>query len=450
MRARGARALGTLAATALLVATAAPVRATPSTDVPARTPIRHFVMLMQENHSFDNYFGTYPGADGIPPGVCVPRRTGKPSEGCVKPYHLNSTVPPDHSHDYKTALRQYHGGKLDGFVWALRVRHQDGKGAMGYYDRRDLPFHWSVADQYVLFDRFFSSSMRGGAVNHRYWVAGQPRADDAVPTIFDRLQARGISWKFYIAGYDPRLNARTPPSQRDAHWTRVLDDVPVLKMTRFADDPRLASHFADLNDYYKDLQEGTLPAVSFMVSYGTSEHPAGSLDQGQRLIRSLVNSLMASSAWKDSAFMWTYDDWGGWYDHVAPPQVDAERYGFRVPALLVSSFARKGYVDHTQLDQTAGIKFIEENWGLEPLARRDRVARTFLGAFDFASPPRTPSLIPMAPAGVEPAVVKRPPVRLLYGVYAGAFVFSLVVLGLAIPSSRRRHLLARWSRRGGA
>jgi phospholipase C len=450
MRARGVRALGALAAAALLVATAAPVRATPSTDVPARTPIRHFVMLMQENHSFDNYFGTYPGADGIPPRVCVPRRTGKPSEGCVKPYHLGSATTPDHSHDHRTALRQYHSGKLDGFVWALRVRHQDGKSAMGYYDRRELPFHWSVANQYVLFDRFFSSSMRGGAVNHMYWVAGQPRAGDAVPTIFDRLQARGISWKFYIAGYDPRLNARTPPSQRDAHWTRVSDDVPVLKMTRFADDPRLASHFADLNDYYKDLQEGTLPAVSFMVSYGTSEHPAGSLDQGQRLIRSLVNSLMASSAWNDSAFMWTYDDWGGWYDHVAPPRVDAERYGFRVPALLVSSFARKGYVDHTQLDQTAGIKFIEENWGLEPLAQRDRVAGTFLGAFDFASPPRRPSLIPMTPAGVEPAVVKRPPVRLLYGFYGGAFVFSLVVLGLAMLGSRRRYLLARWSRRGVA
>jgi phospholipase C len=443
MRSPAARTLLAAAATALLVAAATPARAAISAQSGPRTPIRHFIMLMQENHSFDNYFGTYPGADGIPSAVCMPQRRGQPREGCVKPHHLGSGPLRDHSHDYKTALRQYNNGKLDGFVWALRVRQQDGRMAMGYYDRRELPFHWAVADQYVLFDRFFTSSMRGGDVNHMYWVAGQPRADDSVPTIFDRLQARGISWKFYIAGYDPRLNARTPPSLRSARWDRVLDDVPILKMTRFADDPRLAAHLADLSGYHRDLQEGSLPTVAFMVNYGASEHPAGSLDQGQRLVRSLVNGLMASSAWKDSAFMWTYDDWGGWYDHVKPPKVDDERYGFRVPALLISPFARKGYIDHTQLDHTAGIKFIEENWGLKPLARRDAAARTFMDAFDFASPPRPPSLIPMTPAGTGSTVVKRPPTMLLYGLYAGAFVVSLLVLGLATLSSRRERRLAR-------
>ena len=305
---------------------------------------------------------------------------------------------------------------MDGFVRALNLRRQDGTVAMGYYDRDDLPFHWAVADQYVLFDRFFSSSLRGGDANHTFWVAGRPELGNG-PTIFDRLQQRGISWKFYIAGHDPKLNIRTPPGKRDAHWGRVLDDVPILKLPRFADDRHLASHIVDLGEYYKDLQEGTLPAVSFMVDYGASEHPPGDLVLGQRLVRSLVNGLMASSAWKDSAFLYSYDDWGGWYDHVRPPKVDAAGYGFRVPALLVSPYARRGHVDHTQLDQTAGIRFVEENWGLAPVGGRDAAARTFTAAFDFSSPPRAPSLLFENLGGVGGSVARRPASRLLYGFY---------------------------------
>jgi phospholipase C len=440
VRRAGLRALAGLAGAALLAQAAVPGRADAAPPAP-RTPIRHFIMLMQENHSFDNYFGTYPGADGIPAGTCMPVHPGRPAKGCVKPHHLPPGPVPDHSHDHKTALRQLDGGKLDGFVWALRLRRQDGTVAMGHYDRSDLPFHWAVADQYVLFDRFFSSSLLGGAANHRYWVAGRPDPGDA-PTIFDRLQAKGISWKFYVAGHDPGLNARTPSARRDARWVRVTDDVPILKMDRFAADPGLASHVVDLSEYYQDVHDGTLPAVSFMVDYGASEHPAGNLELGQRLVRSLLNSLMASPAWNTSAFVYAYDDWGGWYDHVAPPKVDASGYGFRVPALLVSPYARKGYVDHTQLDQTAAIKFIEHNYGLEPLAARDAAARTFTGAFDFASPPRPPSLIFEGPvaasaAGGE-ALARRPPSGLLYGLYAAAFAVAVLVLAAALGASRRQ------------
>jgi phospholipase C len=433
MRAPAARALTALAAAVLLVPAGGPARAA---EPAPRTPIRHLVMLMQENHSFDNYFGTYPDADGIPAGTCMPVRPDKPEKGCVQPHHLTAGPPRDHSHDHKTALRQLNGGRMDGFIRALEVRRQDGAVAMGYYDRGDLPFHWAVADEYVLFDRFFSSSMEGGDANHVFWVAGRPNADDG-PTIFDRLQQRGISWKFYVAGYDPRLNIRTPPSRRDARWGRVLDDVPILKMTRFADDRRLASRIVDLGQYYQDLQDGTLPAVSFIVDYGASEHPPGNLALGQRLVRSLVNGLMASTAWKDSAFLYTYDDWGGWYDHVRPPRVDASGYGFRVPALLVSPYARRGHVDHTQLDQTAGIKFIEENWGLPPLSSRDAAARTFTGALDFSSPPRGPSLL-FPGSGGGGATVRRPPSGLLYGFYGAAFVVAALVLGAAFAASRRQ------------
>jgi phospholipase C len=193
MRAGGLRAVLALVAAALLAAAAAPAAAGTAAAPAPRTPIRHLVMLMQENHSFDNYFGTYPGADGIPAGVCMPVRPDKPERGCVKPHHLGDRPLRDHSHDYKTALRQLDGGKMDGFVRALNVRRQDGTVAMGYYDRGDLPFHWAVADQYVLFDRFFSSSLRGGAVNHAFWVAGRPELGNG-PTIFDRLQQAGLSW----------------------------------------------------------------------------------------------------------------------------------------------------------------------------------------------------------------------------------------------------------------
>jgi phospholipase C len=393
-------------------------------------------MLMQENHSFDNYFGTYPGADGIPADVCMPVRPDKPERGCVKPHHLGDRPLRDHSHDYKTALRQLDGGKMDGFVGALNVRRQDGPVAMGYYDRSDLPFHWAVADQYVLFDRFFSSSMRGGAPNHAFWLGGRPELGNG-PTIFDRLQQHGISWKFYIAGYDPGLNIHTPAGKRDPHWGRVLDDVPILKLARFADDRRLARRIVDLSEYYRDLEDGTLPAVSFMVDYGASEHPPGDLVAGQRLVRSLVNGLMASSAWKDSAFLYSYDDWGGWYDHVRPPKVGADGYGFRVPALLVSPYARRGHVDHTVLDQTAGIRFVEENWGLAPVGARDAAARTFTSAFDFASPPRGPSLLFENLGGTGGATLRRPPSRLLYGFYGAAFAVAALVLVLAFAAARR-------------
>jgi phospholipase C len=431
MRARGLRAL-VAAVAVLLVPVGVPAAAGAPAAAEPRTPIRHLVMLMQENHSFDNYFGTYPGADGIPAGVCMPVHPDKPEKGCVKPHRLGGRPLRDHSHDYKTALRQLDGGKMDGFVRALQLRRQDGTVAMGYYDRQELPFHWAVADQYVLFDRFFSSSLRGGAFNHAFWVSGRPTVEGG-PTIFDRLQQRGISWKFYIAGHDPGLNIRTPPGRRNSRWGRVLDDVPILKLARFADDRRLASRIVDLDQYYQDLEDGTLPAVSFMVDYGASEHPPGDLVLGQRLVRSLVNGLMASSAWKDSAFLYSYDDWGGWYDHLRPPA----GHGFRVPALLVSPYARRGQVDHTQLDQTAGIRFIEENWGLAPLGGRDATARTITSAFDFSSPPRGPSLISEGSAAGETAVARRPRSGLLYGFYGAAFAIAGLVLGAAFVAARR-------------
>jgi phospholipase C len=402
----------------------------------ARTPIGHFVMLLQQGHSFDNYFGGYPGADGIPPGVCMPVLPAHPARGCVRPYPLGDTNNRRLDHSRKTALRQDHHGRLDGFVAALRVRHQDGAVAMGHHTRAELSFHWNVADQYVLFDRFFGAALDGDAYDRGYWLAGRPQLGDG-PTIFDRLQARGISWKFYVANYDPRLNASTPPAARNAHWARVVHDVPVLGVPRFVADPRLFARVVDLRQYVADLRDGTLPAVSFVVDHGASEAPPGSLEVGQRSVRSLVNALMRSSAWPTSALLYTYDNWGGFYDHVTPPKVDPYGDGFRVPALLISPWARTHHVDHTQLDHTAGIAFIERNYGLAPLAGRDAHARTIDGALDFHQAARPPSLVAFTQPGIAPPLLKRPRTALLYSLYATALATALLVLAVAAGSGRR-------------
>jgi phospholipase C len=429
--------------------------------VPSKTPIQHFIVLMQENHTFDNYFGTYPGADGIPAGVCMPVDPNAADAGCVAPYHLEPgpqhldedadatyVTPVDPDHSQSTFQVQYNNGKLDGFVSALNQRNQDGRIAMGYYDERDLPYYWAIADQYVLFDRFFSSTGGGSVLNHFFWIgAASGGNEDRVArsgandltTIFDRLEEKGVSWKFYIQNYDPNLTYRNAGLYPGNRASQVIW-APVLALGRFIDQPRMLSHVVDLEEYYADLENGTLPSVAYLVPSGASEHPPGRVQAGQLFVVSLIDALMRSSVWKQSAFMWAYDDWGGWYDHVAPPQVDAYGYGFRVPALLVSPFARPGYIDHTVLDFASILRFIEDNWSLNPVAERDTFASSFDDAFDFASGAREPRFI--SPDRSPPQPV--PSVRgLIYAMYGGgAASAGLLVAAAAGIGAMRRHWLA--------
>lgn len=378
----------------------------PAEELRTTTPIKHFMVLMQENHSFDNYFGTYPGADGIPEGTCMPVDAGPDPGGpavdtdCVEPFHIEDEAILDLGHSVDVHKLQYNNGKMDGFLEAFAERRGLGGQPMGYYDDRDIPFYWNIADNYVLFDRMFTSASGGSVWNHMFWVTGTPgnyEADlllpggfDHIPTIFDRLQEAGISWKFYIQNYKPEINFRTPGTGDEG---AQIVWVPPLNYNRFLDDPALNSRIVNMSEYYQDLAEGTLPAVSFMVPSGASEHPPGSIQAGERFVRALLNALMASSAWESSAFMWTYDDWGGWYDHVPPPKVDRYGYGFRAPALLVSPYARRGHVDSTTLDFTSQLKFIENNWGVPPLGDRDAEANDITSAFDFQAGPREPFFI---------------------------------------------------------
>jgi hypothetical protein len=354
----------------------------PAAAAPA-TPIEHVVVLMQENHSFDNYFGTFPGANGIPRSTCMP--VGRARRPCARPFHLGGRSTPDLAHE---AGRH----RMDGFIRAAsRDRQSVERSVMGYYDGRDLPFYWNVAEEYVLFDRFFAASPDGSVPNHRLWVSG----------IFRRLEARGISWKFYVQDYDPRLGEGSAQAVR----------VPLR-------DPRLSRHVVDLDEYYEDLERGRLPAVSYIAPAGASEHPPGRVAAGATLTRALLTALARSSAWHSSAFLWTYDESGGWFDHVRPPP----GAGFRVPALLVSPYARRGYVDSTPLDTTSIPAFIERNWGLSPRTRPRGLGR----AFDFSRPPREARIVS---AERRPTQRRQARLWVIYLGYGAALLVSGILIG---------------------
>jgi phospholipase C len=434
-------ATGAVAAVLSVLPAGAPARATAGDDAqttPTTTPIKHFIYLMQENHSFDNYFGTYPGVDGLPKDACVPVRVEDLHGPCVRPFWVGGGSITDLAHTRAVFREQFRGGANDGFVQAFGDDGEPRYQVMGYYDGRDLPYYWNVADEYVLFDRFFTSAAAGSARNHVFWVAAAagyerdtvpPEGFGNLPMIFDRLEEQHISWKFYVQDYNPKLTYRTFPKAAQVVW------VPLLATPRYLDDPRLFGKIAPIEEYYDDLEKGTLPSVVYIAPGTASEHPPGTPAAGQRFVRSLHTALMHSSAWTSSAFLWTWDDWGGWYDHVVPPQVDEYGYGYRAPALLVSPFAKKGYVDSTTLDFTSGLKFIEENWRVAPLTSRDRAATNILGAFDFSAPPREPVLL----ADDRSARVEAPsPKRVIYLAYGLAICTPVVLVGLLRARKRRR------------
>lgn len=445
-----ALAIGALAAAVSVSAGQAGAGATadvPAEELDTTTPIKHFVTLMQENHTFDNYFGTYDGADGFPAGTCLPIDPLDPATSCFEPFHLGDQAVLDLGHSGEIFEAQYRDGNMDGFVSAMGEQLDTGRQTVGYYDDRDLPYYWNIADEYVLFDRFFSSSNGGSVRNHFFWISGhpgnlesdalRPEGFDEVPTIFDRLEASGVSWKFYIQNYDPTITFRDPGD--DGNRAAQLIWAPVLNYNRFLDDPALNSKIVPLEEYFDDLAAGTLPAVSYIVPSGASEHPPGSIQAGERFVQSLIGGLMRSSAWDSSAFSWTYDDWGGWYDHVAPPQVDAYGYGFRVPALLVSPYARRGHVDSTESDFTSYLAFIEENWGLDPLALRDAQANDLMSAFDFEAPPRQAAVLS---ADREVVPLRTPNQAIIYVSYGVAVTIAGLLIAIAFGLGPRRRARA--------
>ncbi len=376
--------------------------------------IKHVIFIIQENHSFDNYFGTYPGADGLPSQTCL--HALPTSQGCLRPFHQTSlTLHCDLPHDWINAHAAYNNGKMDGFVWA-----EGSVDTLGYYDGHDIPNYWDYAKHFTLCDRFFSSLNGPSFPNHLYTVAAQSGGivqnvfsvkqldkvlddDDGIKfkSIFTLLKDTKISWKYYVdtnpnppvvflgSGQKYVMN---PVPTKFYHW----NPLPGFKEIR--DNPKLMANLVAQTQFYADLKNGTLPQVSYLVpDMDDSEHPPADIQRGMWYVTRLINAVMKSRYWDDSVIFLTWDDYGGFYDHVPPPQMDAFGFGPRVPTLVISPYARSGFISHDVYEFSSILKFMEVRWGLPSLTPRDDRARDMLNCFDFNQKPNPPLVIPVPP-----------------------------------------------------
>jgi phospholipase C len=406
-----------------------------------RTPVRHLVVMTQDQHSFDNYFGTRPGADGIPPGTCVP--AADPRKPCVAPFAINPDTPQARLRASAAAqARSVDRGRMDGFVRAQAGPESSGAAAMGYYRSADVPALGRLADRAVLFDRWFGAVPGGTIANRLFGMAAQAKGDPTavpaagwgtLPVIFDRLEAAGVSWKVYVQNYEPALTIETAAAK--ARSGGQIARVPLLAMPRYTNDQRLSSHIVDLKDYFSDLAANRLPAVSYVVSTSSVERAPAGTSSGENPITTVANALIASASWSSSAFVLNWDTAGGWFDHVTPPVVDGSRLGLRVPALLISPYAAPRTVDHTTYDSAAVLGFIERNWNVAPLTRRDQDAARLERAFDFRAGARPAVLVDVGGHG---AAVSQPSSLTLYVGYGLALAAAAFAMAWALRGERRR------------
>jgi phospholipase C len=435
-------ALGAVALLTMLASTgtaaATSTAAAPSGHAPT-TPIHHLVVMTQDQHSFDNYFGTRAGVDGIPSGICLPAAAA--GGRCVTPFAIDKNAAPTRLKvSAKSQAESVNGGRMNGFVRAQAGPQSTGAAAMGYYRPQDVPALSRLADRGVLFDRWFSSVPGGTIPNRLFEIAAQANGDTAsvpavgwgtMPVVFDRLQAAGVPWRVYVQNFEPALTVDTASAKARAGGQ--VARVPLLAMPRYTDDPALNGHIVDLSQYFSDLAHGTLPAVSYVVSTSSTERTPSRSASAENPILTVVNALISSSAWFHSAFVLDYDSAGGWYDHVLPPVVDGARLGLRVPAMLVSPYAAPHTVDHTTYDSGAVLKFIETNWRVAPLTSRDRDAADLVGAFHFSRPPREAVLVDGGTRGPE---VVQPNGLTLYLGYGLAALAAALAIGWAVHGER--------------
>ena len=319
--------------------------------------IKHIVIACQENRTFDTYYGFYPraGSFGVPRGYSQPDGHG----GAIQPYHFSTHDTSDIAHDWQTIHREWDNGKMDGFYLA------DGKSALGYYDRSDLPYYYALADSFTLCGNYFCYQLGPTLPNRVALWAGTsggitqnhklPRGSLDFPTIIDLLEDHGISWKFYNLGL---LGLGSTPE------LEFINAMPFFK--RWYQDKRLNYKEAD---YYNDLKAGTLPQVSYIITSAiSSEHPPLDVVQGEKKMASVINALIDSNVWANSVLFLTYDEGGGFFDHVAPPQFDAFGPGMRVPTFVISPWARRGYVSGQLYEHNSLMKYIERRFGLPTLA----------------------------------------------------------------------------------
>jgi len=327
-----------------------------ATFVKRRNPIQHIIIDLQENRSFDHYYGFAPfaGAFGVPAGYTQPDGSG----GSVAPYHFTSLSTPDIGHSWTATHREWNGGAMDGFFTT------DGINAMGFYTAQDLPFYYSLHDTSTLCVNYFCSLLGPTWPNRFYTAAGTSGGITTngiwgygvfdYPIILDLLDAANVSWKVYNVGMDSVPFGNT-------------DNVFVF-WKRFANDQR--AH-RPKQEFFQDLKQDTLPNVSWIIpsfARGWDEHPPADVSVGMGIVQELVDGLRNSSPFASSAYIHTYDEAGGYFDHVAPPQVDAYGLGIRVPTWIISPFAKPGHLEPTVYEHTSTLKFIEAVFNLPTLA----------------------------------------------------------------------------------
>jgi len=376
------------------------LRSTDSTFAETETPIRHVIVIVQENHSFDNYFGTYPTAngtlvnnitsqlqpvDGIPNGTCVPY-----GKGCRSPYRTNVTSMESPTEGQATYENDYDNGKMDGFAT------YSGPQSMAYFDYHQIAAYWVYAEEYGLSDNYFSPVLSTTNPNRLMLLAGDtPVSQNYGPppylpynlTILNQLSAHGISWGYF--DFPTPVQPLVPP----------INYLSGLSSTTL-------NQVQDVQAFLQDLTEGNnLPSVSFVNAIGSDgldEHPPANITVGEAWVVSLVNAVMESTYWNSSALFLTYDEGGGYYDHVPPPQllnIDhgfqrvLRGYGQRVPLLVISPYAKENYVSKILLNHMSLLRFIDYNWNLQPLNQNVANSNNLLDFFNFNGPPRTPVIL---------------------------------------------------------
>ncbi len=406
--------------------------------------IRHVVVIMQENRSFDEYFGTYPGVDGLPAGVCVPDPA---NGGCLKPYHDPNDLNHGGPHFSRSATTDIDGGKMDGFVAEAEkcgiVFCRRQSDVMGYKTGADIPNYWAYARNFVLQDRMFEPNASWSLPSHLFMVSGwsadcanpldpmtctsslgrpdhdislQPGAtpDYGWTDLTYLLYRHHVSWGYYVyPGTQPDCDdgAMTcaPKPQlvgTPEIWNPLPDFVTVHR------DGQLGN-IQSVANFYVAAKAGKLPAVSWIVPDGVhSEHPPALVSVGEAYVTSLINAVMRGPDWSSTAIFLAWDDWGGFYDHVVPPVVDGNGYGLRVPGLVISPYAKRGYVDHQTLSFDAYLKFIEDDFlggaridpktdgrpDPRPTVRENAKQLGDLRKdFDFTQKPRRPLVLPPPP-----------------------------------------------------
>ena len=418
--------------------------------------IRHVIVIFQENRSFDSYFGTYPGADGIPmrdgvPIPCVPNPAGGP---CVRPFVDHADLNGGGPHDAVNSAADIAGGAMSGFLAEAEHGRKNCvdptdpactngtvDDVMGYHVGSDIPNYWAYAKAFVLQDHLFESVHSWSFPSHLFLVSGWS-ADCASPS--DPMSCKG--------SLDPVDRSRSSPTpfawtdityllHRDhVRWGWYLDGgaAPAVDnlfqrgqgapLSFIGGVPKIWNVLPGFTDVHTDRQmgdittddtffdqatKGTLPAVSWLLPSGPdSEHPPALVSTGESYVTRIVNAVMRSPDWTSSAIFLTWDDWGGFFDHVVPPEVDGLGYGIRVPGLVISPYAKRGFVDHQTLSFDAYLKFIENDFlgGQRLNPRTDgrpdsrpgvRESAGILGSlvrdFNFSQRPRPPLLLPQCP-----------------------------------------------------